>query len=110
MMIKLEPISGRESASFRLPLRPVGGSRCRSEREGGSAMFGHASAAMTLDVYADEDDLDAVADTLNPPDTRKAPVSPGVSLVAPTGIDPVTFRFSVSLGHFRSILIDMISR
>jgi hypothetical protein len=30
-------------------------------------MLGHASAAMTLDVYSDlfEDDLDAVADALN---------------------------------------------
>ena len=45
-------------------------------------MLGHASAAMTLDVYADlfEDDLDAVAGTLNPPDTRKPPVSRGFQL------------------------------
>ena len=41
---------------------------------------------------------------------KKTPGEPGVFDVAPTGIDPVTFRFSVSLGRFRSILIDMISR
>ena len=35
----------------------------RREREGGAAYAGHASAAMTLDTYADlfDDDLDAVA-------------------------------------------------
>ena len=35
-------------------------------------MLGHASAAMTLDVYADlfEDDLDQVADRLNRAATR----------------------------------------
>ena len=67
-------------------------------------MLGHASAAITLDVYADlfEDDLDAVADALNsqaiaqsgancgqcaatdpnghPPGMRKPPADRGFSL------------------------------
>jgi len=82
-------------------------------------MLGNASAAMTLDVYADlfNDDMDALADAVNsqaitqsvgklwavgtekvaqsPSRNEKTPGCPGVSLVAPTGIDPVTFRFSV---------------
>ncbi len=81
-------------------------------------MLGHASAAMTLDVYADlfDDDLDSVATVLDQkaqprvwakcgqtPDSRfgfiariaKSPGIPGLSMVAPTGVDPVTFRFSV---------------
>jgi integrase len=39
----------------------------RREREAVQRMLGHASAAMTLDVYADlfDDDLDAVADALD---------------------------------------------
>lgn len=28
-------------------------------------------------------------------DSKKPPVSQGLSVVAPTGVDPVTFRFSV---------------
>lgn len=32
---------------------------------------------------------------------QKTPGYPGVLVVAPTGIDPVTFRFSVRLGGFR---------
>jgi len=82
-------------------------------------MLGHASAAMTLDVYADlfDDDLESVATALDVRAGRcgcgqsvgkgmtprldvqsrenKTPGLPGVLLVAPTGIDPVTFRFSV---------------
>jgi len=82
-------------------------------------LLGHASAAMTLDVYAElfEDDLDAVAAALThrvgasrvgkmwaepkkPAITKgtrpkkKGPRS-GNSMVAPTGVDPVTSRFSV---------------
>ncbi len=82
-------------------------------------MLGHASAAMTLDVYADlfDDDLDSVAIVLDQKAHRrgcgqsvgkpltlrfgtaarnaKSPGIPGLSMVAPTGVDPVTFRFSV---------------
>ncbi|MGN6445717.1 tyrosine-type recombinase/integrase [Amnibacterium sp.] len=84
-------------------------------------MLGHKSAAMTLDTYASlfEDDMESVAVAMNrmaaqesvpdlclvpvseakhmPEKKRKTPGLPGVSVVAPTGVDPVTFRFSVLL-------------
>jgi hypothetical protein len=79
-------------------------------------MLGHASVAMILDVYADlfDDDLDAVAAALNhqatntdvgkrskrpnPLGQEKGPTprrSREIGPVAPTGVDPVTSRFSV---------------
>ena len=80
-------------------------------------MLGHASAAMTLDRYADlfDDDLDAVAERLDAVartarefladflrteaanvyattrhETQENPVKTGLSLVGDTGIEPVT--------------------
>ncbi|NII68417.1 hypothetical protein FHS08_000259 [Microbacterium ulmi] len=49
------------------PHRRVARDQLRRQREGRAADAGHASAAMTLDTYADlfDDDLDAVASRLN---------------------------------------------
>ncbi len=77
-------------------------------------MLGHASAAMTLDVYADlfDDDLAAVADRLqesvgnlwareriSPPETEETPAcaggSPLASLAPPDGLEPSTARLTV---------------
>ena len=58
----------------------------------------HAGMGPGSKVWVDAADAVSVAVAVRAaesPVTQEAPGCPGVSLVAPTGIDPVTFRFSV---------------
>lgn len=60
-------------------------------------MFGHASAAMTLDVYSGlfDDDLDAVADRMDAAAevARSTSRAPAVPVACPEGtVTPITLR------------------
>jgi hypothetical protein len=70
-------------------------------------MLGHASAAMTLDTYADlfDDDLDAVSDRLDEVRTRRVSESPHRSVGFLWGVEPPAKERSAYLRGSRGMKV-----
>ena len=70
-------------------------------------MLGHASAAMTLDTYADlfDDDLDAVSDRLDEVRTQRVSTSPHRSVGFLWGVEPPTKERSAYLRGSRGVKV-----